>query len=124
MGTQKFSLGFRKKPRDLDVFLLGQGYFPSAISSEIKFYDYKTNIWPNITYISDYIQGQDDFPDWSEFGRKISSLLEIEAPFNDSEAISESHRLSRQIVRHFNAILYDPFQTRFLTKADIGREVN
>ena len=109
MAKSDIFIGFETRPENLEGFLVGQGYeLETNVSDEmVKAYKHSEKGFPELDYHAHFIQDDDEFPDWRNRGYNLASLLAISFPCDDKGATDEALRLSRDVTRKFNGILYD-----------------
>lgn len=115
-------IGFERKPEGLEAFLKEQGY--DAVPNEEKddvseTYVHREREWPEVIYspqISEESELEEDIcPDWRKSRYNVVSELGITYPVFYYD---EAERLSEEIVKGFDGILYDTDLDEFFTKED------
>ncbi len=122
MTEEDIYVGFEKEPADLEGFLEKQGY--SVVSDEdddILIYEHATLGCPSVFYYSPIVELSDADKengclDWGKSGYKVVSELDITFPPDDINATLEAVRLSKEIVRGLDGILYDSHLDEFFRK--------
>jgi hypothetical protein len=122
MANYDVWIGFKKTPEGLEAFLAEQGYDREPIEREdagIEDYVHSEGS-PSLMYCSRVLDIKEgEIPDWSKSGHTIVSELYIEAIHDMPGAVDEALRISEEIVKKFDGILYDADLNDFCGKEDL-----
>jgi len=113
-------IGFEREPIDLDEFLNSCGYDKTSKNNDTnkKDYGYRGRRLIDICYSFKPVDTEGkNFPDWKNAGIPIISELLITT--KDPSAIGRASRLSKAIVRKYNAVLYDTNLNDFLRQGQL-----
>jgi len=113
-------IGFEKEPEGLADFLFKEGYTQFDRHTEgCVVYSREDDHWPQLFYypLSTKVKER-EVPNWEKAGFKVVSELNINFP-KEMNAMDEAERLSEEIVRRLDGILYDDELDEYFTKEDI-----
>ena len=121
MSESDIQIGFDKQPADLEGFLEEQGYFLDDDDDTLQSYEHSAGRGPTIYYYSGIVKLSDvdeesGCLDWGKSGYKVVSELDITFFPSNSDETDEAVRLSREIVRRLDGILYDSYLDEFFRK--------
>ena len=109
MTSWDYYVGFEREPEGLEAFLKSQGYDPTPIETDNdsdRNYESGEGGLVDLFYFSKSpeVNGGEE-PDWKGAGFNIASELMIST--KNSAASESAERLSEEIARRYNAVIYD-----------------
>lgn len=100
-------IGFETRPEGLEGFLESEGYSLEASHNNSQSYVHDEHGLTNLDYYPEFVQAEDEVPDWKNAGYNLASLLNISFPINESDSIDEGNRIAKVVTQKFNGIYYD-----------------
>src|SRR3989344_2281124 len=119
MVSWDYYVGFEREPEGLEAFLKSKGYqfFPVKRDTSIKSYESEDETI-DVTFFPFRIGVRNaGHPDWTESGLDIKSELMVST--KGSVAQEGAERLSEEIARRYNAIIFDPQGDEYLRSEDL-----
>src|SRR3989344_123432 len=120
MASADIFIGFEEKPKGLEEFLREKRYVKAEIKQKGDVvYEKGDADWPTLFYYDSLREEkEDEIPNWKSAGFNVTSELFIDYTLS-SKCIDRAEGLSREIVRRFNGILYDPNLDEYLRRSDV-----
>lgn len=118
--TLDILIGFQEEPIDLEGFMRQQSY--SLVQKHENGFDFERedSAWPKVSYYDSVVEPDLEEDVWGRSGFKITSELEINYPIGSANLWEEANRLSKEIVKKFNAVLYDSGLEDYFTRKDFS----
>lgn len=114
-------IGFTQEPKNLEAFMQAQGYTHVEREKDGGLvFERNDHSWPQAFYFPTLptVEDPEEVPCWSESGYAVVAEMDINYT-TEPDAIDEAQRLSVEIVKGLDGILYASDLDTFFTKESL-----